>query len=83
MSLNDHPAKRKSQPHPMGFRGNERIKYVFPMLWVDPRARVLDRQDNFIVAMALASHLQHPMIVFLRPLHCFNCVADQIEEDLL
>ena len=66
----------------MGFRGNERIKYVFNMLWVNPRARVLDRQDNFIVAMASAAHLQDPMIVFVR-LHCFNCVADQINENLL
>ena len=82
MSVNDQPAKRKSQAHPMGFRGNECIKDVFRALWVDPRARVLDQQDNSIVAMAPAAHLQHPMIVFVR-LHCFNCVADQINENLL
>jgi hypothetical protein len=26
--------------------------------------------------------LQKPTIIFVR-LHCFNCVADQIDEDLL
>jgi hypothetical protein len=66
----------------MGFRRNERIKDVFRVLWVDPRARVLDRQEDFIVTKAPAAHLQDPMIVFVR-LHCFNCVADQVEEDLL
>ena len=81
MSDNDHPAKGKAQPHPMGLRGNERIKDAFRLIWVDPWARILYRYDDFI-ATGPAADLQNPMIIFVC-LHCFNCVADQIEEDLL
>lgn len=81
MSDNDHPAKGKSQAHPVGFRGNERIKDTFRMIWVNPWARILKRHDDFIAA-GLAADLQNPMITLVC-LHCFNCVADQVEEDLL
>ena len=51
------------------------------MIWVDPGARILYRHDDFIAATS-AADLQNPMIIFVC-LHCLNCVADQIEEDLL
>ena len=81
MSDDDHPAKGKPQSHPLGFRGNERIKDVFRLIWVDPGARILHRHHDFI-ATGVAADLQNPMIIFVC-LHCLNCVADQIEEDLL
>ena len=81
MSDNDHPAKGKSQAHPVGFRGNERIKDIFRLIWVDPWTRILDRHDDFIAA-GLAADLQKPTIILVC-LHCLNCVADQVEEDLL
>jgi hypothetical protein len=81
MSVNNHSAKGKPQPHPMGFRGNEGIEDASRVLGVDPRARILYRHDDFI-ATGPAADLQNPMIIFVC-LHCFNCVADQIEEDLL
>ena len=65
----------------MRFRGNERIEDAFRMIWVDPGARILNRHDDFIVA-GLAADLQNPMIIFVC-LHCFNCVADQVEKYLL
>ena len=81
MSDDDHPAKGKPQSHPLGFRGNERIKDVFRLIWVDPWARILYRHDDFI-ATGPAADLQNPMIIFVC-LHCFNCVADQVQEDFL
>ena len=81
MSVNNHPAKGKPQAHSVGFRSNEGIEHAFRLLWVDPRARILDRHDDFIAA-APAAYLQNSMIIFVR-LHCFNCVADQVDEDLL
>src|SRR5262249_40398779 len=69
-------------PIPWDFVVTNASKMFFACFWVDPQARVLDRQDDFIVAMAPAAHLQHPMIVFVG-LHRFNCVADEINEDLL
>ena len=81
MSVNNHPAKGKPQPHSVGFRGNEGIEDAFRLLWVNPRARVLDRHDDFIAATH-ATDLQNPMIIFVC-LDCLNCVADQVEEDLL
>jgi hypothetical protein len=65
MSDNDHPAKGKSQAHPVGFRGNERIKDIFRLIWVDPGARILDRHDDFIAA-GLAADLQNPMFAFVK-----------------
>src|SRR5262249_31471322 len=44
----------------------------------------IPRPESSIDRMILSSpwHLQHPMIVFVG-LHRFNCVADEINEDLL
>ena len=82
MSVDNHPAKGKPQPHSVGFRGNECIEDAFRMFGVDPRARILDRDDDFI-AVAPAAHLQSPMVIIFVRLHCFNCVPCQIDKDLL
>jgi hypothetical protein len=60
-------------PDPLPKTNQDRILSAQKLMSFDP---------NSIVIVAFAAHLQHPTIVFIR-LHCFNCVADQINEDLM
>src|SRR5262245_49978030 len=81
MTFDDHPAKREPEPHPMGLRGDEYIKYRVRLLQIEPRSRILDRDRDGIPAVQLGPDFQSPLA--LDGIHRFDGIENQIDDYFL
>jgi hypothetical protein len=69
-------------PIPCTFCCDKEIKYTIQELWIDPWSCVLNRNDNCLAIMRFSRHFQYSTPIS-NSIHCFDGVADQINEHLL
>jgi hypothetical protein len=82
MTLDNHAANGQSQSGPVGFCREKCIEYAVEICRIDPRSRVLDLNNNGIVAMPLGFQPQSPAAC-PDGVHRFNGILQQIDQHLL
>jgi hypothetical protein len=82
VGVDDGPANRQSHPDPAGLRGVESVKNALAAFRINARPRIAHRDKDAACPAFLCAdqQLSRPLI---DRVHCFDCVQDQVQDDLL
>src|SRR6476620_3756347 len=82
MGIDDRPADRQPHPYPAGFRGVERLENALEMLPINTRPSIAHCYEDAICLGLLRADRQLSWPLLNRP-HCFDCIQNQVQDDLL
>src|SRR5262249_45420030 len=79
--INNGPADRQPHSYAACLRGVESLENALEMFWMDARPTIADCDEDTLFGF-LDADLQLPCPGLNRG-HCFNCVQNQVDDDLL
>ena len=82
VGVDDGPADRQSHPDPAGLRGVESIENALTTFPINARPGVAHRDEDAICLALLGADRQFSRALVDRA-HCFDCVQDQVQDNLL
>jgi len=82
MGIDDRPADRQPHPYPAGFRGVERLENALEMFPINTRPSIAHCYEDAICLGLLRADRQLSWPLLNRP-HCFDCIQNQVQGDLL
>src|SRR5262250_137861 len=81
MSLDDGAAYRQPHPCPTGLRGVEGVEDSIEMRWINAWPGIAYGHEGVCLALLGADH--QLSCSHLGCAHCFSCVQNQVQQDLL
>src|SRR5712671_1378585 len=81
MGFDNRATNRQPHSHSPAFRRNERVEDTLDIFRIDTSSGVLHR-DHYTGFTRFGFHSQHSWSIS-HGIHCFGCIHDQVENDLL